>query len=454
MKTIDSYCSEPPAGKSPFVSDEAIAPLEAPFPMPALHRPEFPDRTVSIIDHGAQPGGAHKNTSAINDALSECSAAGGGTVLVPAGVWLTGAVHLRSNVNLHLERGAVLLFSDDPEDYLPVVFTRWSGVECYNYSPLIYARDAENIALTGAGTIDGNGLRWWSWQKPFGNRGLKTHLNNLKCEGRGVPVEQRVYGTEEASLRPQLIAPIHCRNLLIEGITVLSGPFWTLNLTYCENIIVRRVCIETHGPNNDGLNIDSSRNVLIEHSRLSTGDDAVCLKSGNNEDGRRVNRPSENVIMRHCRVTGGHSGVVVGSEMSGGARNLYVHDCDFTDVDIGIHLKSARGRGGVVEKMWFERINLGRIRKDAIKVTTAYPTATHPEKDPGEAGLPTFRDLSFRTIACRRAEGRVFCLEGLPEKPLRDLRFEDIIAYCTGRWPLRMDHCEAVSFRNCEMFSK
>lgn len=454
MKTSTALTPDAGTGFSSFVPREPIAPLEAPFPMPELRRPEFPDRTVSIIDHGAQPGGVQKNTTAINGALAECSAAGGGTVLVPAGVWLTGAVHLRSNVNLHLERGAVLLFSDDPEDYLPVVFTRWGGVECYNYSPLIYARDAENIGLTGEGMIDGNGLRWWRWQSPLGRRELRTHLDNVQSERRGVPVGERVYGTEEAALRPQLIAPINCRNLLIEGITVTSGPFWTFDLTYCENIICRHVNIETHGPNNDGLNIDSSRNVLIEHCRFETGDDAVCLKSGINEDGRRVNRPSENVIMRHCSVNGGHSGIVVGSEMSGGVRNLYVHDCDFTDTWFGIHLKSVRGRGGVAEKMWFERINMGRIRQDAIKVTTAYPTATNPEKDPGEAGLPEFRDLTFRTISCRSVEGRVLCLEGLAEKPLCRLRFEQLTAFCSGRWPVRLDHCEAVNFVHCEIFAK
>jgi len=434
-------------------SPEPIAPLTAPFPMPELKRPVFGPDVFSIIDHGAQPGGVHKNTVAIREAINACSSSGGGTVLVPEGEWLTGAVHLQSNVNLHLERGAVLRFSDDPQDYLPVVFTRWGGVECYNYSPLIYARECENIALTGEGMLDGNGLRWWRWQTPFSRKELDAHRNNIQLESRGVPVDERVYGTEEAGMRPQFIAPVQCRNLLIEGLTITGGPFWTFDLTYCENIIVRRIKIENHGPNNDGLNIDSSRNVLIEHCEFQTGDDAVCLKSGINEDGRRVNRPSENVVIRHCRVNGGHSGIVVGSEMSGGARNLYVHDCDFTDVETGLHLKSVRGRGGVVEKLWFERINMGRIRKDAIKVTTAYPTATNPEKNAGEAGLPEFRDLLFRTIACRRVEGRVFCLEGLAEKPLRGLRFENITAFCSGRWPVRMDHCEGAGFVHCEIFA-
>lgn len=436
------------------MSEERIESMPAPFSMPDLQRPFFPDRTFTLRDYGAIPGGTHKNTGAIRDAVSACSAAGGGTVVVPEGVWLTGAVHLQSNVNLHLERGAVLRFSDDPADYLPVVFTRWAGVECYNYSPLIYARDCENIALTGEGTLDGNGLRWWRWQKHFNRNEISAHLTNIQLESRGVPVGERVYGTEAAGLRPQFIAPLNCRNLLIEGLTITSGPFWTFDLTYCENVIVRRIKVETHGPNNDGLNIDSSRNVLIEHCEFNTGDDAVCLKSGMNEDGRRVNLPTENVVMRHCRVTGGHSGIVVGSEMSGGARNLYVHDCDFTEVDVGIHLKSVRGRGGLVEKMWFERVNMGRIRKDAIKITTDYPTATKPEKDAGAAGWPAFRDLCFRTISCRQVEGRVLCLEGLAEQPLRRLHFEDLTAFCTGRWPLRMDHCEAVSFVQCELFSK
>ena len=278
---------------------EPIAPIKAPFPMPQLQRPAFPERVVSIVDHGAVPGGTVKNTAAIAATIKAVADAGGGRVLVPAGRWLTGPVHLRSNIDLHLAAGAVLVFSDVFADYLPAVLVRAGGIELYNYSPLLYARNCENIAITGPGRLDGNSRAWWPWAK-------KETREGFAMGAKGVPVEQRIFGTPEAAIRPSFVTFLECKNVLLEGFTIGSGPNWTIHPVYCENIIIRRVNMITEGPNNDGIDPDSCRNMLIEHCDISTGDDCVVLKSGYDQDGRRVGRPTENVVMRHTtsRPTG------------------------------------------------------------------------------------------------------------------------------------------------------
>lgn len=386
--------------------------------MPQLERPVFRDATYLITDYGAAAG--EKCTDAIAAAIAACAEDGGGTVLVPAGTWLTGAIHLRSNVNLHLGEGAVLRFSDDPADYLPVVFTRWAGFECYNYSPLIYARDCENIAVTGPGSIDGNGRPWWPWFERQSDTAEKMYREQVIPN---VPVEERVYGTVEAGLRPQLISPINCRNVLLEGFTIAEpGPFWTIDLVYCDRVIVRKLRVLTEGgPNTDGLNVDSSRNVLIEHCYFNTGDDCICMKSGMNEDGWRVGKPTENVVVRHNLTARGHGGAVFGSDTSGDIRNVYAHSCIFDGTLIGIRLKSTRGRGGVVERLWLENIDMRGIEQQAIEMTTAY--SAYMATTEGKA--PTFRDLRFRNI---HVDGARYAaqLTGLPETPLQSLRFEDI----------------------------
>jgi len=399
---------------------EAIAPIQAPFDMPQLERPQFPDAVFSITEYGAQPGGKIKNTEAINAAITACSDSGGGIVNIPTGVWLSGAIHLKSNVNLHLARGALLRFSDDPDDYLPVVFTRWAGFECYNYSPLIYAENCRNIAITGTGTIDGNGRLWWSWEERQADTAMRMYQEKILND---IPPEERIYGTVEDGLRPQFISPINCTNVLLEGFTIAEpGPFWTIDLVYCDRVIVRRLKVLTEGgPNTDGLNVDSSTNVLIEHCFFNTGDDCICMKSGMNEDGWRVGRPTENVVVRCNRTARGHGGIVFGSDTSGDIRNVYAHSCVFEGTDVGIRLKSTRGRGGVVENLWFERINMADIRREAIQITTAYRAWMGTT----EGKAPTFRDIRLREINVTGAQQAMY-VEGLPEAPIEGLQLEDV----------------------------
>ncbi|MCD4727652.1 MAG: glycoside hydrolase family 28 protein [Pirellulales bacterium] len=422
-----------------------IAPILAPFEMPQLERPVFPDRTVDIRDHGAIGDDKTKNTKAIREAIEACAKAGGGTVLVPEGAWLTGAVHLKSNVNLHLAEGALLRFSDDPEDYLPVVFTRWAGFECYNYSPLIHASNCSNIAVTGPGRIDGNGRRWWSWTRRGEATAWKMYQEQIL---KGVPPEKRVCGTPEAGLRPPLIQPINCKNVLLEGFTISNpGPFWTIHLVYCENAIVRGLTLRVAGgpdnSNNDGVDLDSCRNVLVEYCRFSTGDDCVALKSGMNEDGWRVGRPTENIVIRHIHAKRGHGGVVIGSDMSGGIKNVFVHDCHYENTFAGIRLKSTRGRGGVVENLWFQDITMDRVGH-ALQVTTQYRAYMGTT----EGKVPTFRNIVLRNVTCRHAR-RAAWITGLPEQPIENVTLENVkLSADTG---LRCTEVHGLKLLNVEI---
>ena len=339
-----------------------IAPITAPFPMPQLKRPVFSSRSFNILDFGAVADGTTKNTKAIADAIAACAKAGGGNVLVPAGKWLTGTIHLKSNVHLHLHAGSEIHFSDDPQDYLPVVFTRWAGFEVMNYSPLIYAIDCENIAVTGPGKLFGHGKKWWEWCKRLDEKNeVGPHLEEQVV--KDIPLGERLYGSPGVGLRPQFISPINCRNVLLEGFTVAEpGPFWTIQFIYCENVIARGLSIHTKGgPNTDGINLDSTRNALIEYCLLDVGDDAVCLKSGINEDGRRVGKPTENVVVRNVTALSSHGGMVIGSDTSGGVRNVLAYDCVYDGSDVGIRLKSNASRGGVVENLYYRNITMRKV---------------------------------------------------------------------------------------------
>ncbi len=261
--------------------------------------------------------------------------AGGGRVVVPSGRFATGPIHLRSNVELHVSRDATLLFARDPRQYLPAVLTRFEGTELMNYSPFIYAYDQQNVAITGEGTLDGQADRehWWPWKglADFGwTRGAPNYNASrqrlLEMAERREAVERRRFG-EGDYLRPPFIQPYKCRNVLIENVSITNSPMWEINPVLCENVTVRGVKISSGGPNNDGCNPESSRDVLIERCVFNTGDDCIAIKSGRNADGRRVNVPSQNIIVRNCEMRDGHGGVTIGSEISGGCWNVFAHDC-------------------------------------------------------------------------------------------------------------------------------
>jgi polygalacturonase len=389
-----------------------------PFDMEEIEAPTFPDQFFYVEDFLNSNHEGESDACVIQRAIEACSESGGGTVIVSQGEWVSGPIHLKSNIHLFFDDGAVVRFSGSFSDYLPVVFTRWEGMECYNYSPLIYALDCENIAITGRGTLIGNGEAWWHW------KGLQQHAANRLCyaESLGIPVQDRIYGTEEDALRPSFIQPINCKNVLIEGVSLRNGPQWTVHPVYCENVIIRKIDIISTGPNTDGLNPDSCKNVLIEDCCFETGDDCIAINSGMNEDGWRVNKPCENIVIRNCIMKEGHGGLVIGSGMSGGVRNLYAHDCQISGGDQGIRLKSMRGRGGYVENVWFENIEINDVRKEAVQINMFYGYSTVVPK----TSTPSdFNNINIKNITGKGAKIAVE-IKGLPEHPLQKISLENI----------------------------
>ncbi|RPI02530.1 MAG: glycoside hydrolase family 28 protein [Ignavibacteriae bacterium] len=372
---------------------------------------EFPVRDFLITDFGAGEGGDEDCTAALRKSIEACHSAGGGRVVVPAGVFLTGAIHLKSNVNLHLEKSAKLIFKTDPASYLPVVFTRWEGIECMNYSPFIYAFEQKNIAVTGEGTLDGaaSDSTWWAWaRKNADNKSLATadvkELNTMS--ENGVPVQERIFG-EGHYLRPNFFVPYRCQNVLIEGVTILRSPMWEINPVLCTNVTVRGLNIVTHGPNNDGCDPESSRDVLIENCLFDAGDDCIAIKSGRNDDGRRIGVPSENLIIRGCTMKEGHAGVAIGSEIAGGCRNVYIENCsmDSPNLDRVIRFKSNARRGGVIEGIFMRNIDVGQVAEALITVDFMY------EEGPKGSFPPIVRNIEIENVTARLCP-RVFFLTG------------------------------------------
>jgi polygalacturonase len=421
---------------------EKIEPIRAPFEMPLLTRPAFPERTFSIADFGATPGMDRKNTGPIAEAIRACHEAGGGTVLVPPGVWRTGPVHLKSQVNLHIAEGAELHFSDDFADYLPEVFTRWEGMECWNYSPLIYAVDCENIGITGKGTLFGHGEKWHPW-KGTQIAVAAEPLNALCAEG--APVEQRRMARENG-LRPPLIQPIRCRNVLIEGLRIEGSPFWTVHPVYCERLIVRRLSIRTWGPNTDGINLDSCRDGLVEHCDIDTGDDSICLKSGINEDGRRVGVPCERIVIRHCSTQGGHGAVTIGSEMSGGVRQIYCHDYKVRFNDRAVRIKSRAGRGGFVRDVHFEDFDVERCG-ELVEINLRYAAST---VEPKTALPPDVRGIVIRNLRCGEARWGLRIV-GIPDGKIRNVAIENVSVDVVTESSAIIDEVVGLALKNVRL---
>jgi unsaturated rhamnogalacturonyl hydrolase len=385
-----------------------------------IKAPTFPARDFVITEFGAVAGGERDNTAAIRRAIEACTAAGGGRVVVPAGVFLTGAVHLKSNVNLHVSDGATLLFTTDPNAYLPAVHTRWEGTECMNYSALIYAFEQENIAITGGGTIDGGASNdnWWGWaiKRADGTSRATTDVKALNAlADQGVPVAQRVFGAGHF-LRPNFVQPYRCRNVLVEGVRIRRSPMWEINPVLCTNVIVRNLEIVTHGPNNDGCNPDSSRDVLIENCIFDTGDDCIAIKSGRNDDGRRVGVGSENLVVRNCTMKDGHGGVVIGSEVAGGCRNVFVENChmDSPNLERALRFKSNARRGGVIENIFMRNVAIGRVAEAIITVDFLY------EEGPNGAHRPVLRNLQVENVTSQSSP-RVFYIAGFPGVTIDDI---------------------------------
>jgi len=387
-----------------------------------IHAPKFPNRVFDITKFGARAGGGNDAGGAIAKAIAACTKAGGGRVVVPKGDFLTGPVHLRSNVDLHLEEGATLFFSNNPKRYLPVVYTRFESTECMNYSPFLYAFGQTNVAITGGGTLDGqaDSTHWWDWKA----RGSSEKL--VAMGEKDVPVKERVFGEGEF-LRPVFVQPYGCTNVLIEGVGIRNSPMWELNPVLCRNVIVRGVKINSHGPNNDGCDPESSRDVLIEQCVFDTGDDCIAIKSGRNRDGRRVGRPAENIVVRDCQMRDGHGGVALGSECSGGIRNVFIDRCrmDSPNLQRALRIKTNTYRGGVMENVYFTNTTIGQVAEAVLEVTYFYAEGSNREGT-GGAFQPVVRNVVLENITSRKSKQAV-ALRGMSNAPVTGIR----LAHCS-----------------------
>jgi len=407
--------------QAPAIEDDPWARL--PGILARIRPPTFPARDFVLTDYGARADGRSDATEAFRAAIAACHAAGGGRVVVPAGEFLTGPIHLRSSVNLHVSAGATIRFTRETAAYLPVVLTRWEGVELMNYSPLVYAYDQENVAVTGEGTLDGQAgpEHWWPWKRSDGPMSQKADRDRLFRQAEdGVPVAGRVFG-DGHYLRPQFIQPYRCHNVLIEGITIRNSPMWVIHPVLSTNVTVRRVQVVSPGPNNDGCNPESSSDVLIEDAVFDTGDDCIAIKSGRNADGRRIAVPAERIVVRGCRMRAGHGGVTIGSEVSGGVRQVYAERCRMSSPDLerGLRIKTNAMRGGVVEDVFVRDVEIGEVGS-AVDIDMRYEEGTRGPY------TPVVRNVRVERMTVEKAE-YAFRVRGLPNSPVRGLFVADSI---------------------------
>jgi len=397
-----------------------IAVIHAPFQMPQLKRPSFPALSTNIKEKGAKEGVLV--TKEIQQTIDELNVRGGGTAIIPKGKWLTGRISLKSNVNLHLETGAELYFSGEVKDYLPAVFTRNEGIEVMSLGACIYANGQENIAITGKGRLIGPEKGGSVRKQTMTSQVIEEFVDLRK------PVSERIYEGHGGSpvLPPMFISPINCKNVLIEGVSLENTAFWNIVPVYCDGVIIRGITVNSVGiPRGDGIDIESSKNVLIEYSTLSSGDDCFTIKAGRGEDGIRVNKASENIVIRYCLAREGHGAITVGSETAGMIRNLYVHDCVFDETGSGIRFKTRRPRGGGAENIYYNSIRM------TLKGSAFNWDMLGSKQHVGDLAnrlpfreinplTPVFRNIEARNIVVERSSEFVK-INGIPESPLTNV---------------------------------
>lgn len=397
---------------------------EAPFKTKALKRPVFKKQSITISKADIDARGMI--TRRINTIISQLSRKGGGTVVVPSGRWLTGRITLMSGINLHLSEGAILEFSADINDYQPAVFTRHEGVEVMGAGAFIYANKAKNIALTGRGTIMGPAMDVEMRRLKNGNSVVDKDINHL------TPIKDRLCDGKDGRTfyRPKSFSPINCKNVLVEGVTFERSVLWNINPVYCDNVIIRGVTVNSVGvPSGDGIDISSCKNVLIEHSTLNCGDDCFTLKSGRCEDGMRVGRPTENVLIRYCLAKEGHGGITLGSETAGGINNVYLHHCVFLGTRTGFRFKTRRNRGGTVEGITYDNVRLTDVREAVTfdLLGSAMYMGKLAQRNPPLSITPltpTVRDITIKNFIIESAD-RMMSVNGIPEIPCSGITLEN-----------------------------
>lgn len=410
--------------------------------------PTFKDKEYLVTAFGAKGDGTTKNTEAFKKAIEACNAGGGGKVIVPAGNFLTGPIYLKSNVNLYVSEGATITFSQDTKDY-PIVLTRWEGMDCMNYSPQIYAYNEENIAITGKGTLNGNASDavWWPW-KGSKNHGWKQgDPNQFKAREAlhiqmkdKVDPRKRIYG-DGHYLRPYMIQPYNCKNLLISGVKLIDSPMWFISPVMSENITIEKVTIIAHGPNTDGCDPEACKNVLIKDCYFDTGDDCIAIKSGRDEDGRDNKRPAENHIIEGCTMKDGHGGVVIGSEIAGGARNIFAVNCkmDSKNLDRVLRVKTSSSRGGTIENIFLKDITVGSFGESAIHFNMFY-------ENPGKF-MPTIRNIWVENLTVEKGGEYAIWVKAYKESPIENLKV--VNCKMNGiKTPLKIDNVKNMQLDN------
>jgi hypothetical protein len=402
----------------------------------------------NVLDFGAVPDGQTMDTAAIARAVAACAQSHGGTVTFPAGRYLTGAIFLESNMTLNLEAGSELLYSADPADS-PLVASRWESTNAFTHAPLICANGKENIAIVGRGTLNGQGANWWWRNGSYSPKRAAEIQPAIKAwEGLYLRIEAgqkpdaREFGLAAEYLRPCLLQFYDCRNVLVEGVTLKESPMWILHPVYSENVAIRGVTFISSGPNGDGVDVDSCRDVRISDCFFSTGDDCIVLKSGRDMDGRRTSRPTEHVTITNCVMYEGHGAVVIGSETSGGIRDVVASNIVSRGTWHGVRIKSERGRGNTIENLRFDNFVIDESTKEAIEITALYQ---NEPAEPFSERTPVFRNIAFSNMTIVNA-AQVASIHGLPEKALEQLRFSDITA--AGHVGFICDQSSGVELHN------
>ena len=452
-----------------------------PFQMAEVSAPVIPDYTVNLKKFGAVGDGVTLNTKAFEKAIAALTKKGGGHLVVPQGVWFTGPIVLKSNIDLHLEVGAVIQFSGDEALY-PVIKTSFEGLDTRRCQSPLSANGAENISITGRGVIDGNGQCWrpvkrgkvtdGQWKevlaRPGGVESKKgywvpnqAYADAEKSANMNVPKAStdEEWNRIKRFLRPVMVSLVNCKNVLLQGVIFQNSPAWNLHPLMCENIILDDVLARnpSYAQNGDALDLESCRNALIVNSKFDAGDDGICIKSGKDKDGRLRGRPCENVVVDGCTVFAGHGGFVVGSEMSGGVRNILVSNCQFLGTDVGLRFKSTRGRGGIVENIFIDGISMTDIKTDAITFNMYYGGKSVAEmladgdkpdnvtKQPVTEETPIFRNIDIKNVTCNGA-GRAMEFNGLPEMPINGIRLQNI--HIQAKADAVFNNCQNIKQRN------
>ncbi|MDE7408339.1 MAG: glycoside hydrolase family 28 protein [Muribaculaceae bacterium] len=407
----------------------------------------FPDRDFVITEYGACPDSV--NTRAIAAAIDACAESGGGRVVIPQGDWVTGPVHLRSNVNLYLDSCARLVFTDNPDDYLPEVLTSWEGLECYNYSPLVYALECTNVAITGKGELAPRMDLWRTWfTRPEPHMQALASLYHMGSTD--VPVEERHMAAGENHLRPHLIHLNRCNNVLLDGFRIRESPFWTIHLYMCDGAVARNLDVKAHGHNNDGIDLEMTRNVLVENCIFDQGDDAVVIKSGRNRDAWRLNTPSENIVVRDCEIRRGHVLLGIGSEMSGGVRNVFMTNCTAPDTVIRLFFaKTNHRRGGFIENIHMTHVKASKMHR-VMEVDTDVLYQWRDLVPTYVDSITHIRGLYMSDITVDRTEG-LLDLKGDARKPISVVALENVKVGTVTKFVENIVNADSVSQTNVEV---